>query len=106
MKKPTRKERRKTAVRRKPQEKSASIEFCGRCGSILVPIKKGTRLIMKCRKCGTEEKKKSPGSLKIKQEINNKSKIIVLEKDISPLPITDMACEKCENKKAYWWMQQ
>ena len=39
---------------------------------------------------------------------NKKSKIIVLDEKskIDILPKTDTQCPKCENREAYWWMQQ
>ncbi len=115
MKKKTKKKREKRQERKKrihkPQahkktvEKPSSIEFCDRCGSILVPVKKRTSAVMKCRKCGAE-KKKMIKNLKITEEIETKKGVVVLEKDITMLPITDQSCEKCGNPKAYWWMQQ
>lgn len=105
-KKAVRKVKKEKASRPKPAEKPAAIEFCAKCGSILVPIKKNSgNIILKCRKCGSE-KKKTTGTLKIKQEVQNKTKVVVLEKDITTLPITEQICEKCSNNKAYWWMQQ
>jgi len=31
------------------------LKFCPKCGNLLVPIRKGEKLILKCRVCGHEE---------------------------------------------------
>jgi DNA-directed RNA polymerase subunit M len=81
------------------------VEFCRKCGTILVPVKKGRSTYMTCRKCGYKTKK-TIKDIKIKTVEKKKKGIIVLEKDITPLPLTEKMCPKCEHIKAYWWMQQ
>ena len=95
------------AVKQKPvkQGKVSSIEFCEKCGSIMVPIKKGTTTYIKCRGCGKETKRDVKG-LKIVEEKEHSRGVVVLEKDPTLLPLTDRVCPICEHKKAYWWMQQ
>jgi DNA-directed RNA polymerase subunit M len=89
----------------KPAAKAPVIEFCDKCGSILVPIKKGSETIMKCRGCGRQAKKEVR-VLKIVEEKKHEKGVLILEKDPTLLPLTDKACPKCEHSKAYWWMQQ
>jgi len=83
----------------------SSIQFCEKCGSIMVPIKKGKTTYVKCRGCGREQKKEIK-NLKIVEETVKKKGVIVLEKDAPVLPLTDKECPKCEYGRAYWWMQQ
>ena len=85
--------------------KPSQIEFCGKCGSIMVPIKKGKSCYIKCRNCGREVRKEMK-NLKIIEEKTPVKGVIVIEKDTTPLPLTDKECPKCENKRAYWWLQQ
>ena len=81
-------------------------EFCKKCGSIMLPIKKGSRVMMKCRSCGYQTKENAK-DIRISENISGRrKKVIVLEKDETMLPITDKICPECEQKKAYWWMQQ
>lgn len=101
-KKRSRKEK-KTAKHAPP--KAPSVEFCKKCGAILVPQKKRSSIVMKCRHCGYELKK-NIRNLKIVEEKKKPSGIIVLEKDDTPLPMTLRECPKCENQKAWYWMQQ
>jgi DNA-directed RNA polymerase subunit M len=91
----------------KPQQKSSSstIEFCEKCGSILVPLKKGKDTYLRCRGCGRQTKKDVKG-LKIIEEKTREKGVLVIEKDTTLLPLTDKVCPKCEHNKAYWWMQQ
>jgi DNA-directed RNA polymerase subunit M len=81
------------------------MEFCKKCKAIMVPVKKGNIAYLKCRKCGYSAKKQVK-ELKIMEKPKTKKEIITLEKDTIPLPITDKLCPKCENSKAYWWLQQ
>ena len=67
-----------------------------------------SEVILVCRRCG---KKKPSKEKKFKMKVSSekvKSKIIVLDKKkkIDVLPKTDIDCPKCENKEAFWWMQQ
>jgi DNA-directed RNA polymerase subunit M len=85
--------------------KASPIEFCDKCKAIMVPEKKGKSIHLKCIRCGSK-KRKSVKILKIVDEKKKIKGITILEKDETPLPITDNECPKCGNIKAYWWMQQ
>ena len=90
----------------KPQkQQKLAIEFCEKCGSIMVPIKKGKTAYIKCRGCGKELKKEIK-SLKIIEEKTAPKGVVVIEKNTTLLPMTDKACPECEHGRAYWWMQQ
>jgi len=81
------------------------MDFCKRCKSIMVPVKKGKGNILKCRKCGYEQKK-SVTALKIEDKLTKKTGIVMVEKDDVLLPVTDKFCPECDNPKAYYWLQQ
>ena len=81
------------------------IEFCKRCGSIMLPEKKTKNVYLKCTKCRYEVKK-SIKDMRITEEKKTKKGVVVIEKNASLLPITDRVCEKCEHPKAYYWLQQ
>jgi len=80
------------------------MEFCKKCGGILVPEKRGKQTYMVCRNCGYKTKS-VPKSLKIKNEVEQRG-VVVLENNQVTLPVTDKMCPKCENTKAYFWLQQ
>jgi len=81
------------------------IEFCDKCKAIMVPEKKGSSVILKCIKCGS--RKHGPvKAIKIVEEKKKIRGITILDKDETPLPITDNECPECGHIKAYWWLQQ
>jgi transcription factor S len=99
---------RKTPVKKAVSERSrpnTQIEFCQKCSSILVPIKKGKSTYLKCRNCGTE-RKRDVRLLKIVEEVHHKKGVTILEKDITPLPLTEKMCPKCNHARSHWWLQQ
>ncbi len=70
-----------------------------------MPDKGRTSTKLKCRSCGTIMRK-SIKAIKITEQGKKKRNIIILEHEMSSLPITNKNCVKCNSKKAYWWMQQ
>jgi DNA-directed RNA polymerase subunit M len=97
----------KKITKQKPTEKQskATIEFCPKCSSIMVPIQKGKNTYLKCRGCGSE-KRTDLRAMKIIELIEKKKGVTVLEKDTTPLPMTEKMCPKCEHSRSYWWLQQ
>lgn len=78
--------------------------FCPKCKSILLPKKKGSKMVMVCGGCGyTAQEGKTTISEKVAQK---NDEIEVVHKETEPLPTTDVICPKCGNKKAYYWFLQ
>jgi len=92
-------------IKREASRPSATIEFCHKCSSIMIPVKRGSHNYLKCRSCGAE-KKKEVRLLKISESVKKRKGVTVLEKDVSPLPLTEKICPRCENNSAHWWLQQ
>lgn len=84
--------------------KRLEMEFCKRCGSIMVPVKART-VHMQCRGCGYKTREKVR-DIKIKEGVKQKKQIVVLENDPTMLPTTEKICPNCEHNRAYWWLQQ
>ena len=86
------------------------MEFCSKCGVLLMPKKKGSKLVLYCRKCQSFKSGKiNQKEFKIGSSTDKSTeKIIVLDKKskLEVLPKTHVQCPKCENGDAYWWMQQ
>ncbi len=79
------------------------MEFCPRCGSVLVMKTKN----MGCPRCGYSSKSKM--KIKTSEKIGRKQEVAVIkEKDVEVYPTIDLekSCEKCGNKKAYFWTRQ
>lgn len=103
--KSARRQKKSKPSRRAATPRRPTIEFCEKCGSIMVPVKKGKTSYMKCRSCGREIRKEMRG-LKIVEEKTRTKGVAVIEHDTTLLPLTDKECPKCEHDRAYWWMQQ
>jgi len=75
------------------------MEFCPKCKILLK--KKDEKSI--CSKCGYS---KESVSLKTSEKIPERKAIAVIEKEESALAQIDANCEKCGNRKAYFWQVQ
>jgi DNA-directed RNA polymerase subunit M len=84
------------------------MEFCDKCGNLMV-VKKGRKnTYLVCRKCGRKKKVKKEKVLLSERLADKKKEIVVMGKgeELAELPKTKIMCPKCENVEAYWWMQQ
>ena len=82
------------------------MEFCKKCGSVMVAKEENKKTVLVCRKCNTKVKKYKP--LKIQEPVEKKpqDEIIIIEKNEEVLPKTKAVCPKCGHKEAYWWLRQ
>ena len=79
------------------------MEFCPRCGSVLIQKRKNDG----CARCGYAAKSKT--KIKTSEKMGTKKEIaIVKEKDLEVYPVIELekSCEKCGNKKAFFWTLQ
>ncbi len=77
------------------------MEFCPKCGSILIMKKKR----FGCLRCNYIAKQKV--NMEVKEEIKGYPSVAVVnDMDKEIYPMTDYTCEKCGNKKAYFWLRQ
>jgi len=77
------------------------MEFCPKCGAILVEKKEG----FGCPRCSYHSKEKI--KLTCSEKINEKkAKVEVIKKDVEAFPIINAKCKKCGNDKAYFWTVQ
>ncbi|MFA6974243.1 MAG: transcription factor S [Parcubacteria group bacterium] len=77
------------------------MEFCPKCGSVLVQKKKNDG----CPRCSYTSK----GKLKItiSEKIDDKKEVpVISDDDAKVLPIVTEKCKKCGNNKAYFWTVQ
>jgi len=77
------------------------MEFCPKCGAILVHKVKNAG----CPRCTYSAK----GKIKIKTSEKNeepKEEIAVIKKETSVFPIINERCKECTNEKAYFWTVQ
>lgn len=76
------------------------MEFCEKCGALTI-VKEGKPM---CPSCGHKLKRRP--SIKSSQKVEKKEDIVVVKKEENPNPIVDMKCQKCKNKKCYFWSLQ
>ena len=77
------------------------MQFCPKCGSILV--KKTTRY--GCPRCSYSTSDKV--DLKISEKVKGHEEITVIkDKDVDVLPTVDEECPKCGHDKAHFWTSQ
>ena len=77
------------------------MEFCPKCGCVLVEKKKN----FGCPRCSYTAK----GKIKIEssEQIQLKPKIgVIKDKETDVFPVTNANCPKCNNGEAYFWTSQ
>ncbi len=78
--------------------------FCPKCGSIMVPEKKGKKKVMVCS-CGYVDKKAE--KVEIKEKVKKEKEIEAIEEEVEIYPLVeDIECPKCGHTKAYFWEVQ
>lgn len=77
------------------------MEFCPKCGAILVKKKKNYG----CPRCNYSSKNKV--NLKTSEKIDKKNEgAFISKKETNVLPKVNVICKKCKHDKAYFWTVQ
>jgi len=77
------------------------MEFCPKCGAVLVKKKKNTG----CPRCNYSSKEKM--KIITSEKTKGKSEVVVVsQKEAGTLPIVEEKCRECGNEKAYFWTVQ
>jgi len=83
------------------------MEFCDKCGAMMVPFTdEDNKRALKCRSCGNT--KAIEGKLTVSQNVEKspKDKIVIVEDEAIPMPKTAASCPECGNNEAYYWTVQ
>jgi DNA-directed RNA polymerase subunit M len=83
-----------------------SVDFCKKCGTVLVAKREKDKTVLVCRKCGSTLDDYKPLEIAENVEKNPLEDVVVVEKNEEYLPKTKVTCPKCSNKEATWWIQQ
>ncbi len=51
------------------------VRFCPKCGGVMVPVKKGNKVVLKCTRCGYEMRVKKEKDYIIKERVSEKERI-------------------------------
>lgn len=93
------------------------MEFCPKCGSLMMPKRSGDSVFLICSRCGFSREVSSKGSVeessyifrrRIKHTV--KEKMVVID-ETTRLPriasiVRNVECPRCGNREAYAWMMQ
>lgn len=83
------------------------MEFCPKCGCILLEDRR--RKVLICKKCKYERAATGSEGQRFVEEINKKPAALIVKEEPAEgatLPVTKAECKKCGNNKAYYWMMQ
>ena len=76
------------------------MEFCPKCGAVLIQKRKNDG----CPRCTYSMKGKI--KLKTSEKIDEVKEVAVVKKDFKIHPIVNEKCKKCKNDQAYFWTVQ
>lgn len=81
------------------------MEFCPKCKSMMIPIKKEdtAKAVYRCKKCEFE---KDIDKNFISKTERDEREVTVLEQREMGMPTTRAICQECGNDVAYWWLRQ
>ncbi len=80
------------------------MEFCPKCGSVMKPEKKGSKIYLVCPRCGYKIERKTK-HFKIEEKTKEEENIFEIQ-DLELLPRTHKLCPKCGNHEAFYWVKQ
>lgn len=84
------------------------MEFCPKCGKVMVLKKKSDNSTYTCPRCGYEKKVEDLVVVNVVKKRSRPALVLVEGSEGEKvLPITsDVECPSCGNKEAYWWSIQ
>ncbi len=83
------------------------MEFCRKCGTLLVPETIDGKKVLRCRTCGTTQDVDSVrDKYVVSKAMNENDNVVVVKDEIVPYPITKASCKKCDNGEAYYYAVQ
>lgn len=83
------------------------MEFCPKCGKVMIRKKKSSNVVLVCPKCGYEKKTEEVIITALPRKRKETEVITIEEEEEKLLPTTtDVVCPKCGNREAYWWTIQ
>jgi len=87
------------------------MEFCPRCGKLMVPIRKDGKVILKCTGCGYEKEPEGQNnkliiSHKVQHSPQERGIVVIEGKKVNLKATVKAKCPKCGYNRAYFWMVQ
>jgi len=89
------------------QDWGEKMEFCPKCGNLMLPKKTKKGPVLECRKCGSIIEGIKAEDYKLVREVEQKKmEPAVIEGEQINLPTARVTCPKCGWSMAYWWLRQ
>ncbi len=82
------------------------MNFCDKCGAMLIPKPEGRKTLFVCNSCGNVSNKGEKIVLTENVSDGKKNLVDVVDKKVDLLPKIDQDCAKCSHGKAYFWLVQ
>ncbi|MEW6592559.1 MAG: transcription factor S [Candidatus Hadarchaeota archaeon] len=83
------------------------MQFCKKCGSLMLPKKVDGDVFLTCTSCGHSVKAEGVEEYKMAKKSEEREEVTVVEEEApSTLPTARTKCPKCGNDQAYWWIRQ
>ena len=86
------------------------MEYCPKCGNLLLPKRKEGRTVLYCSRCNYEIGAEQVKGYRLRKVVQHKptDAILVIDKDvkIEVLPKARVECPKCSHIGAYYWEMQ
>ncbi|MGQ9787817.1 MAG: transcription factor S [Candidatus Hadarchaeaceae archaeon] len=83
------------------------MQFCPRCGRLLLPQKDQGQVILVCSSCGHVVRDENFEDYSIIKKAAVSNDVVVVEEEAKTgLPTAKVRCPKCGHDRAYWWMRQ
>jgi DNA-directed RNA polymerase subunit M len=84
------------------------MQFCPKCGALMLPKKEKGGVTMVCSSCGHMEKgERLEGYSIVRKAGRSEEEVTVVEEKVEPtLPTTRVRCPSCGHDLAYWWLRQ
>ncbi len=90
------------------------MEFCEKCGGLMLPRAQAETALLVCRVCGNS--KATVGNPTQSYQVTRRMEktphdetVIIDDESVEKprtMPVTTADCTKCGNRQAYWWMMQ
>ena len=85
--------------------RGVNMQFCPKCGSIIAVKKEQGKNVLHCS-CGYKVKTEEEQGVREKVDEDIKNNVDVVDADDDVRPQVNAECDKCGNKKAYFWSMQ
>jgi len=83
------------------------MQFCPKCGRLLLPRKDEESVVLVCSLCGHVVRDDKVEGYSLVKKSGSEGEIVVVEENAKAgLPTTKAKCPSCGHDRAYWWMRQ